>query len=94
MKNLKNKKSSIDTQIPFTVSIIATQKNNKPCLELRRVTTDQEIIKNILMCAFDSTPIIIMPTFNNRIRAIASLIEKGILYQKKESGSDKFYFTF
>jgi hypothetical protein len=72
------------------VSIIVTEKNSKPCLELRRATTDAEIIKQIIRCAFHSKPIIIMPSFNDRMRGISSLVDKGILYRE----NNQLYFTF
>ena len=71
------------------IPIIVTEKNNLPCIELRKAITDSELIKKIINCAFHERPIILMPSFNDKIKSIGSLIEKGILYRK----DNQFYFT-
>ncbi len=71
------------------ISIIVTEKNNLPCIELRKIITDSQLIKNIINCAFHERPIIILPAFNDKIKSIGSLVDKGILYRK----DDQFYFT-
>lgn len=77
--------------LPFAVHLIVTQKNGMPLLEIRRATSDSETIQRIISCAFHRTPIIVLPTFTNEIKAISSLIDKGIIYKKKEDG--QYYFT-
>lgn len=86
----KTKPDSIEAQLPFSVSIIITEKNSKPCLEIRRVTTDEQIIKDIIRCAFHNQPIIVLPQFTDRMRSISSLVDKGILIKE----GDNMYFTF
>lgn len=76
-------------ELPFTVGIVVTFKNNKPALEIRRLTTDLDIIKTIVTCAFNNIPILVIPKFKDDLKSLSSLIEKGILYKKE----DKFYFT-
>jgi hypothetical protein len=76
--------------LPLSLSVIATHKNNKPALELRGLTTNEDFIKAIVTCAYHGIPIIVMPTFNNKLRALSSLVDKGILYQ--EEGNYKFTF--
>jgi len=83
---------SLSKDIPFTISVIVTQQRNQPCVELRRVTTDTEIIKSIISCAFHDRPIIVLPTFYNKMQSINSLLEKGIIYKDKEN--KQLYFTF
>lgn len=80
----------LPNEIPFNVSIVVTEKNNKPCVELRKTTTDRDTIKRIISCAFHEIPIIVIPKFNNKYHALASLGEKGIIYRKKE----QYFFTF
>ena len=84
--NLKNEK----VILPLSLSVIATHKNSKPAIELRGLTTNEDFIKAIVSCAYHGNPIIVMPTFNNKLKAISSLIDKGILYQKE----GQYYFTF
>lgn len=60
-----------------------------PAIELRTLTTDNGIIKQLVTCALYEKPIIIMPIFTKKLDSIASLIQKGILYTKE----DKFYFN-
>ena len=78
-------------KIPLVqVYLVTTQRNNKPCLELRKVTTDYNLMKTILSCAFNEIPLIIMPTFSNKMKAVTNLVDKGILYRKENN----YYFTF
>lgn len=75
--------SNINPQdIPLEISLIVTQKNDKPCIELRKVTTDIKLIKIIVSCAFHNKPIVFVPKFTNQLHSLSSLVEKGILYQK------------
>lgn len=71
------------------ISVIVTQKNNSPAVELRMNTTNSDLLKKIVQCAFHSRPIILMPVFNDKVKSIGSLIEKGILYVKK----GEYYFN-
>lgn len=66
----------------FNINLIITHKNGQPCLMLRRETTDNQIIKTVLQAAFHEKPIIILPTFNNKLQSINTLIEKGIIYKE------------
>lgn len=63
----------------FPVPLIITSKNDKKALELRKLTTDPAIIKAILTAALHEQGIIIFPSFSDRLRAIATLAEKGII---------------
>ena len=75
--------------LPFEISIIITQKHNQPCIELRRTTTNLDIIKAIISCAFHGKTIIVKPVFNDTMRSLNSLIEKGIIYRE----NNQYYFT-
>ena len=78
-------------KIPLVpVFLIVSQKNSKPMLELRKSTTDYDLIKTIVSCAFHEIPLIIMPSFSNKMKAVTSLVDKGVLYRK----DNKYYFTF
>jgi len=76
----------------FPISIIVTERNSKPAIELRATSTDPEIIKNIISCAFHKRPIIVNPTFRNDIKALSCLVDKGIIYRNEEENS--YYFLF
>jgi len=78
---------------PIIISfpICVTEKYNSPCLELRKIVTDIDVLKYILSCAFHERTLLIMPKFSDKNRGLSSLQEKGIIYlDKKEK---KFYFN-
>lgn len=71
---------------PVAVSVIITHKKRNnyfavPCIELRRVTTEPQILKLIISAAYNELPLIMQPYFPDRLKSIASLINKGILTQ-------------
>lgn len=78
-------------QIPLDIKIIITFRNQQPCIELRRCTTDIDIIKSIISCAFHNRPIIVQPTFTNELKSLSSLVDKGILYYNEENKT--YHFT-
>lgn len=74
-----------DTEMPLvSIPIIVKNRNSTPCILLRTHITDIDIIKKVISCAFHGRPIILMPIFTNKLRSLASLIEKGIIYRKGE----------
>jgi len=74
------------------VSVITTSYNNQPAVEIRRVTNNPELIKQIISCAFHDEAILILPTFRNKIKAISTLLDKGILYLDEET--QEYRYTF
>jgi hypothetical protein len=70
--------------------IIVTSKNDLPALEVRRATSDLILIKMLVTCAIYDKPLIVLPTFKNKILSVNALIEKGILFRNKED--NKLYF--
>lgn len=76
--------------VPLTIGVIITEKNDSPQLELRKSTSNQEAIRIILSCAFHERPIILQPAFKDKIKAIGSLLEKGIIYKE----GDRYFFNF
>lgn len=74
------------------VCIIVTCKNNLPALELRRCTTNSEVIKQIVSCALHNQPITLMPKFTDTVGSLNSLVEKGILVYN--NFNNEYYFTF
>lgn len=83
---------NIKEVIPIPIYIRICEKDDKPVIELRKIINDMNFIKSILSCAFHNQPIILQPTFSDKLRAISSLQEKGIIYKNNED--QKYYFTF
>lgn len=77
--------------IPLQCSVVVTQINGVPALELRRKITNLEVLKNVVWCALHETPIVVIPKFNNRIQSVASLMDKGVVHYDKELG--QYFFT-
>ena len=75
--------------VPLEVSLIISNKNDKPCLEIRKQTTDIELIKTILSCAFHEVPIITQPKFRDKLKSVSTLIKKGVIYKD----GDDYFFT-
>lgn len=88
-------------KFPISIPIRVWVKNNMPCVELRRCVqlcadrnTDinNDLVKTIVSSAFHNIPLTIVPTFSDRVRAISSLIDKGILYYDTEK--EQYFYTF
>jgi len=73
------KRNNNNKLLPLSVNLIIGVKHNKPALEIRRLVMQPEYIKAILDAGFTNQPIIIMPQFSDRIRAIGCLCEKNII---------------
>lgn len=73
--------------INYAVYLNINTKNGKPALEIRRLTTDPDIIKIIIDAAFFEKPIIVFPVFRERLRAIATLSKRGIIKYNGNTGS-------
>jgi len=77
-------------QIPLDIPLIVQCKNDLPAIELRRLTTDTELIKLLVRCAFHIQPITIQPMFTNRMMSLNALLDHGIIYRE----GDQFFFNF
>ena len=66
------------------IPLIVKVHNDKPAIEMRVVITEPEKIKLIVSAAFHNQPIIIVPNFTYRIKSLASLLEKGIVYRDEK----------
>jgi len=69
----------------FQTSLVITEKNGLPCLEIRKVTTDPATIRDLISSAFHQRPVIMQPVFRDRIKAVGSLQEKGIIQFDSET---------
>ena len=76
--------------IPIVIYVQASRKNDLPSLDIRRTTTNPDLIKFIIRCALTNQPIVIKPEFSNDMISLAKLVEIGILYKKNE----RYFFTF
>ena len=72
------------------VPVIISCKNGLPCIILRKETTNLELIKKLVNCAWHERNIIIKPVFSQKLQSLNSMVDKGILYV--EDG--KYFFTF
>lgn len=63
----------------------------QPTILLRKEISDIEMIKSLISAAYNDQPIIIYPTFSNKFRALAGLIEKGLVHVD-EKGTYRFSF--
>lgn len=70
--------------VGLTVNVIVKEHNNKPCVELRRLIMDKELIQEIVQCAYRGIPFIIFPHFSKPLHSINTLIEKKLLYRDEE----------
>lgn len=84
------KRYNIEQEDLTSINVIVSVKNGEPAIFLRRITTNHELIMNIVSAAYYNQPLIIIPQFQSTLQGIASCVEKGILY--KEDG--KYFFTF
>lgn len=69
----------------FPVFLVITSKNGNPALEIRKLTSDPIAIKTIIDCAIIGKPIIVFPTFRDKIRAISTLMERNIIKYNPKS---------
>ena len=90
--NQINNNSNVGKTIPIKVSVITTIRDGNPAIELRRGTTNRQIMNAIISAAFHNQPIIIQPEFTDRLQSLNSLVKKGIIY--KEPKDNKYYFLF
>lgn len=74
-----------EDNIPISVNIVVSERRGIPCIELRRVVQNSDVIKQIVSCAFYEKPIIMLPVFKNKFGSLSSLVEKGILIKKEEN---------
>jgi hypothetical protein len=73
----------------ITINVQVSNLNGKPCLELRKRFTDPEQVKSIVSCAWHDQGLMFLPVFNDKVNALGSLIQNGILYKSKD-GQYKF----
>lgn len=74
----------MDKIIPLDVYLTYTIMNELPCIQMKRSTTNPELMKAILSAAFREKPIIIQPMFRNKIQSLATLTSKGIIAYDQE----------
>jgi len=78
-------------QIPIKTPVHVQQKNDMPAIEIRRLTYDQDLCKDIIRAALYDEPLLILPQFADKFRAIAKLQEKGLIYWDSET--NQWYFN-
>ncbi|MFW6122377.1 MAG: hypothetical protein ACOC80_15960 [Petrotogales bacterium] len=76
--------------IEIPVQVI--EKNGTPTIALRKTTSEPEMMKLLISCAFHGKQIIVKPIFPKKIFSINALLEKGLIYQDKDTLEYKFTF--
>ena len=71
---------------PISLPVRISEKDGKPCIDLRRVTTDTELLSFILKAAFNNQPVVFLPEFRDRMQSISSAIEKGLIARGDDGG--------
>jgi len=74
----------------FRVFLSYQTRKGKKGIELRRITTNKDAVKIIIHRALLDQPITVFPTFNDKLRALATLQEKGVI--KFNPKSNKYDF--
>jgi len=77
--------------LPIEMPVVVTKRRGKPQIELRRRTTDEEIIRLLVEKAINREALVIVPRFTSMIESVSSLIQKDILYRDRETG--ELHFT-
>lgn len=75
---------------PVRIGVIVTHMRGLPRVILRRSIAEPEIYKDIIACAFDEKPMLIIPTFNDKLKSVSSLIQKGIMYYDENKKAYEF----
>jgi hypothetical protein len=73
------------------IGIIISQRYNTPCIELRKVSSNSELIKKIISAAWHGQIIKFVPVFHDKLKSMSSLIDKGIIYYNKEE--ERYFFN-
>jgi hypothetical protein len=76
--------------IPPSVSMTVMEKHGRPCIEVRTLFSDPEIIRGLITAAYNERPVMIQPKFSDKMRSLSTLIDKGIIY--RDNGDGNFYF--
>lgn len=76
--------------LPLEIRIRIINKRGIPSVELRRLCTDPEIIKGLVVAALKNQPVIIMPCFQSKMQSVASMIQHGMLIYDSEKGTYEF----
>ena len=75
---------------PLDINMHVLERNGVPAIELRVITTKPDIIKELVISAIHGRPVMMSPHFSDTVRALNSLIEKGIIYREIDG---KLYFN-
>lgn len=82
-----------DNQILDVVISVPVQLRNCegfPAIEIRKLTKDLDIMKHIISSAYHEQPIIIYPSFSNKMHAVGRLVELGILHKNEDTNQYEY----
>ena len=80
--------ASDDVVISALIRVV--EDHGYPVIELRRRVQEPVLVKAVLSAAFREQAIVLLPRFSDKVRSVASLCEKGLIYKE----GDNYYFTF
>lgn len=82
-----------DNEAPLPLYMVVSQENGNLFLELRKRIRNLNTVKAVIHCALNEFPIIVQPSFTNKMNGICTLLEKGILEKKTyKNGSSSYEF--
>jgi hypothetical protein len=70
----------------FRVYLNINTKNGLPAIEIRTLTTNPTAIRAIIDAAISEKFIIVLPTFRDKLRALAALSEREIIKYNNKKG--------
>ena len=77
------------TQLPISLSISIAKDDEAPYLSLRREIQKKEIMIAIIEAALHEKPVLFLPIFRDKTRALSQLLENGVIYE--ENGKYKYF---
>lgn len=84
----------------FNINVIITDNGSIPTIELRKVVKmnpeNKQTFINVLHSAYNEQPLIILPTFSNKLQSISAMIKRGWIAEDvdKKSGKVQYRFLF
>lgn len=93
MDNLA-KKILIEQTLPIFLRVSVNDKA-LPCLEVRQQVNDLSVMKALISSAYHDIPLITLPQFRDKLRALAKLQEMGVIFRRynDEKKQNDYFFN-
>lgn len=75
--------------VPISLSISIAKDDEAPYISLRREIQNKEIIIAIIEAALHEKPVLFLPMFRDKTRALSQLLKNGVIYE--ENGKYKYF---